>query len=165
MLSCILYRKRLGAYLDEELPREKRMAVENHLKQCVSCRTALEALQGLGPVLQTIETPYPPSDMISRIMSEARDLRIARARKTINAVDWGSTMPWAWAFRGATAVAVILGLTMGSFMSWNTLQGGRTPWSDREISGEPAYTLDALGDVYKGSLEAATMGLLWDEKP
>jgi anti-sigma factor RsiW len=165
MLSCILYRKRLGAYLDEELPRKKRMAATSHLKRCTSCRAALEDLRGLGPVLQIIEAPHPPSDMVLRIMSEARDLQVARVRQKINDADRGSTMSWMWAFRGTTAVAVILGLTIGSFMSWNTLQGGRTPWTDREISEEPAYALDALGDVFQGSLEAATMGLLWDEKP
>jgi len=165
MLSCILYRKRLGAYLDEELPREKLLDFESHLKRCTSCRAVLEDLRGLGPILQAIEAPNPPSDMVSRIVSEARNLKVARVRQKINDADRGSTMPWVWAYRGATAVVVILGLTMGSFMSWNTLQGGRTLWPDREISGEPAYALDALGDVYQGSLEAATMGLLWDEKP
>jgi predicted anti-sigma-YlaC factor YlaD len=167
MLLCVRYRTRLGAYLDGELSGKKGVAVERHLAGCDSCRTALDGLRALEPLLLKLDVPPPPSTQTSRILAEAR----ARQRRRVGANPirswWDALTPQSWALSRVTTAALIVGLTMGAFMGWTTYMGGRTAQSSTVKTGhesveEPLYALDVLNAAPKGSIEAAVLALLED---
>lgn len=161
MMWCMLYRKRLGAYLDGEMSRRKDAAVERHLKKCPSCTAALEGIRGLDPVLRSVDVPNPPSDMVLRIMSEARTLKAFRSRRDAGESHRSLFLQPAWAFRAATVGVTVVGLVAGSFMGWSTRQGSTGPeYENRGVGMEDGYLIETFGAAPEGSLESGTVALL-----
>ena len=166
MLSCLRYRRRLGAFLDGELDQRESKAVEIHLRKCMSCSAVLQGLHLLGPALHTLETPAPPLDLASKILTAARGRR--QTGETITEVIQLHKNPqsaWTWALRGATAAALIIGLGAGTYMGLTTFRNGDSGQSLagvklNEYVEDPLYSLDALSAAPRGSIEAATLELL-----
>jgi anti-sigma factor RsiW len=166
MLACLRYRSWLGAFLDGELNQRESEAVEAHLRKCVTCSTVLQGLRLLGPVLRTLETPAPPSDLASRILTAAWARQ--QTGKTSPEVIRFRKVPqpaWTWALRGATTAALIIGLSAGTYMGWTVF---RNTDSARPSAGASSnqpfesllFSLDALSAAPRGSIEAATLELL-----
>ena len=166
MLSCLRYRSRLGAFLDGELNQRDSAAVQAHLRKCATCSAVLQGLRLLGPALHTLETPAPPFDLTSRILTAARGRR--QAGETIPEVIRLHKAPqpaWTWALRGATAAALIIGLGAGTYMGWTAFRnsGSAQPSTVATLNAPVeglVYSLDALSAAPRGSIEAATLELL-----
>jgi anti-sigma factor RsiW len=116
MWSCVKNRKRLGAYLDDELKASRREAVSAHLAECAACRAALNNLRHLAPVMHASEVPPVPTALADKVMARART-RAVRSHE--EPVAW-SPLAW-WRMVSAplrlaacaTAIlAFFLGLTM-----------------------------------------------------
>lgn len=164
MFMCYRYRKRLGAYLDGELSKRKQTSLERHLEKCSSCRTVLDSLRHLEKDLFSLDVPAVPADLTLKILTEAR------AQKKRNIEDnqirswWELLLKQRWELRGATIAALIIGLTMGTFMGWTTYRDGRTAQSSTMKAGSegvenPFYALDALSSTPEGSIEAVVLTL------
>ena len=164
MLSCMKYRKHLNTYLDNELRDRKRNAVERHLSVCPSCRAVLKALQDLEPVLQAANVPPPPADLTSRILETARRVRKNSTDKSIPQRAEQLLFP-GWVLRGATAAALIIGLSIGGFMGWRSFgtDGYIRPGmmiSKKTSPDSLAPAFDVLAAAPEGSIEGATMKLM-----
>jgi hypothetical protein len=51
---------RLSGYVDDELSRRQRQAVEAHLSGCAGCRATVQELRGLAADARLLETPSEP---------------------------------------------------------------------------------------------------------
>lgn len=168
MLACIRYQKRLGAYMDGELPGRKQAAVERHLTKCVKCRVALNDLRELKPLLQTLDAPPMPADLTARILAGAYDAKKPATKQSIQTRAEGLALP-GWLPKGATAAALIIGLTMGAFMGWSSFPADRPAPSRMTASADISadnllYAYDAMGAAPQDSIEAAALNLLEDKR-
>ncbi len=69
-MMCGHVLSKLDAYIDNELDRRARRAVEEHLAQCAVCREELEALCGLRQLLLESDFPMPqvqPEQFVARV--------------------------------------------------------------------------------------------------
>jgi len=169
MISCVRYRKRLGACLDGELSLREQASFQRHLAKCGSCRTALDGLRKLGPLLLPLDVPPAPATLTSRILAEAHTRQMRRSVVNPRWSWWDALTPQSWALRGATTAALIGGLTMGAFMGLTTYRDGRmtqlsTAKPGSERAENPLYDLDILSGVPKGSIESAVLALLEDRR-
>ena len=168
MVSCIKCRKRLNAYLDGELGDKKRAAVERHLAACKSCRTVLQSLRDLEPALLTVDVPAAPSDLRSRIMAEAylakrRGAEESSRRRTKMRLSPG------WVLKGATTATLILGLTIGAYMGWQSFGMESAAQSRMTASADMSadnlvYAYDTMSAAPPDSIEAAVLSLVTHER-
>ena len=157
MFSCVRIRRQLGAYLDEELSRNRRTAVDRHLATCRSCRAALESLRRLGRVLQAVEVPPAGSNLTSRIMAQARERQNVSTEPGVIRLHHGAgSTSRTWTFRIAAAAVLAFGLTAGSYMGWSA---GRSMTPTAQVDPLKAYNLDYLGDAPQGSLTGSYLAL------
>jgi anti-sigma factor RsiW len=108
---CFQAKRRISAYLDDELAADQRRALEEHLGQCAGCEGELERLRAQSASLRQIEDAPPlPTDLWSFV---ERDLARAEQR------------PWHRRHRPllvrttAVAACVILGFMGGALWSWH----------------------------------------------
>lgn len=108
MAGCQTHRKRFSAFLDGELAVRKRAALEEHLASCAACRGQWTAMQGLGPVLERLTVPAPPSGLAERITAEARRRQSERGyRRPVQ--RWPAAIPfWPWELKALGAAAVLV---------------------------------------------------------
>jgi anti-sigma factor RsiW len=167
MLSCARYRKRLGAFLDGELPGRQAAAVADHAAKCPACRQALAELRVLGADLAAFAVPEPPAELTARIVAAAR------LRRRSEEVGWKGILfgePfrfWPWTLKAASAAALLFGLGAGSFLGWTAGPRGLCLCGSVQTqTSRPAqdlYALDAFAGAPGGSLEAATLALIRNE--
>lgn len=154
--------------MDRELSGRKQAAVQRHLTRCGACRKMLNDLQDLKPLLSSLDVSPAPANLTSRILTGAyEEKRRSQARPLRHSED--TSGDWAWVFRGATAAALLVGLTIGTCMGWNSFSAGR-PGQSRmtaavDISSDNLmYAYDAMSGAPLGSIEAAALNLLEDER-
>jgi anti-sigma factor RsiW len=162
MFSCWRVQRQLGAYLDGELPQNRQMAVERHLLQCRSCRTALENLRRFEQSLRAVEVPPARPDLAWRIMTEARKRQSARAEPFVIRLHHESPTSRTWAFRSAAAAVLTVGLAVGSYMGWSaerSMSPAVVAGTAEQTDSLDAYNLDYLGDAPDGSLAGSYLAL------
>lgn len=163
MWTCLRYRKHLNAFLDKELSGREQILVEQHLARCGSCRAVLDDLRKLAPVLNAFQAPPAPPFLAARIEVAAQ----ARQKQVI----FGSLSRWwqeiwtmqPWSLKGATAVALVIGLTMGGYMGWSSFRIAPARFEaagyEAAAMGGPLYAFQTLGAAPQGSMVAATLAL------
>ncbi len=108
---CTDVRERLEAFYDDELAVEDRIAIQNHLGECVACSLAAEELDSLGGSLRELaaQTADPTSDEPLRI--SARVLERLRIEEQFSlrsqVVALFQDMHLVWAGLGATVATLI----------------------------------------------------------
>jgi hypothetical protein len=80
-MDCNGIRERLSAYLEDAVPREERVLIEEHLKSCAECSADLADLNKTIEHLKGLEEVEPPAWMTQKIMAELREE--ARTKKGI----------------------------------------------------------------------------------
>jgi len=70
-VDCKTTSRRLGAYLDGELPHAGAAAVEEHLRQCPRCTAELAELRALSHALNGLEGAAAPSGFAARVKQAA----------------------------------------------------------------------------------------------
>ena len=170
MFSCMRYRRHLGAFLDGETSRRENEAIAGHLEKCAACRAVLRELRELGSALHVLETPAPPSDLISRISAAARTRLQTDGNSPEDARFSHGLLPsGTWAFRVVSTAALLIGLSLGTLMGWTIFRDGVPAGSSTAtVLQEPAdgslYALDALGAAPHGSIEAAALAIMEDDR-
>ena len=76
-MYCRQIKKRLSAYLDNELPIAACHPLEEHLRSCAFCRTAWFELQALSEAMRERSAAIPGDDFVSSVM---RRLPLSRPR-------------------------------------------------------------------------------------
>ena len=69
-MNCFTCDQNLSAYIDDELARDLRRDIENHLAECDACRHQYDTQMSAWEIATTVETGATPVDLWSHI--EAR---------------------------------------------------------------------------------------------
>ncbi len=166
MLSCAKNRKYLNAYLDDELPERMRQVVEKHLAECSTCSLELDELQRLEKSLTNFDIPQAPAWLSTRILTEAAYRQKRKEAPTTVGWGWREFLFQPWLVRWATATALVVGLVVGTWMSWTSYRNTDSEqWmsiTNNNDTGGNFYAFDVLSAEPRGSIEAATLDLLED---
>ena len=103
----------LSAYVDKELKRTQREFVEEHLKQCVSCRELVAEYDRIGQQISTL-----------RVVPLQIDIQQATISK-IKSGDVPKIKQHTWALIGASALVVVL--VIGMVFGLSLMAGKSSP--------------------------------------
>jgi anti-sigma factor RsiW len=112
--ECRHTSRRLGRYIDRELPEHQILEVEAHLQHCVTCAHELRALRDLENAIGGLTPPPPlPPFLTARILARASDVpqSVPRAAWLHAWRCW--SVPMRLAATGVAAAALYLGLLVG----------------------------------------------------
>jgi anti-sigma factor RsiW len=105
------FSEQLSAYLDGELPEERRIALEQHLAVCQQCMSEMESLRRVSGMLKEWDGPQLSMMGIARLHravdaeSFGRLRRWALSLSSLAATLALATMLWAYQSRGLAAPA------------------------------------------------------------
>ena len=160
-MRCKMMREKLDAYLTGELPRRVQEKLETHLESCQDCQNALIGVRRLAAVLDGTPAPPVPKGFAGRVMARARS-RVGQRKPFWATVE----LPFRWWMESAfplrvgTATVLVLGLTVGLLMGWDTARGraacGPAP-EDADLFA--VYNVDYLEEAPSGSLAEAYLAL------
>ena len=108
---CVDVREHLEAFYDGELPIERRVAIQNHLGECVTCNLAAQELIALGASIREFaaqladRTAHEPMRMTSRVIERLRVEEQFSVRAQVVALF--QDMHLVWAGLGATVATMI----------------------------------------------------------
>jgi len=111
VLTCAAVRKDLAAFYDDELPIQRRIAMQSHVDACVDCTKALQEFLDLGGAMRLAAAPGPADDwtglrpgVISRMRAEAYESFTARVARMFD------DMHLVWIGLAATAGTLLCGV-------------------------------------------------------
>ncbi len=142
-MKCSRIERKLSAYLDGEMPEQKRAVISEHLKQCEGCRAKLSGFRAIADALDTIEDmeapPYFTTRLRQRLTEQKRTLPLLQRIRSL-------------AVTAATTVAVVGSLFIGN-------QAGRILYQSITLIREPVmsetsevFGLGAFEEFPDGSL-------------
>lgn len=108
---CVDVREHLEAFYDGELPIETRIAIQNHLGECVTCSLAAEELTTLGASIREVaaqvadRTAHEPMRMTARVIERLRVEEQFSVKSQVIALF--QDMHLVWAALGATVATMI----------------------------------------------------------
>jgi hypothetical protein len=108
---CVDVREHLEAFYDGELPIERRVAIQNHLGECVTCNLAAQELITLGASIREFaaqladRTAHEPMRMTSRVLERLRVEEQFSVTAQVRALF--QDMHLVWAGLGATVATMI----------------------------------------------------------
>ena len=108
---CVDVREHLEAFYDGELPIETRIAIQNHLGECVTCSLAAEELIALGASIREVaaqvadRTAHEPMRMTARVIERLRVEEQFSVKSQLIALF--QDMHLVWAGLGATVATMI----------------------------------------------------------
>ena len=108
---CVDVREHLEAFYDGELPIEQRIAIQNHLGECVTCNLAAQELTTLGASIREFaaqvagRTAHEPMRMTSRVIERLRVEEQFSVKSQVIALF--QDMHLVWAGLGATMATMI----------------------------------------------------------
>lgn len=71
-MECRYARRRISAYLDDELDATSMRQLEFHLQQCMECRRTLEDFRGLSEKVRSLPKIDPGADFAVRMIKTVR---------------------------------------------------------------------------------------------
>jgi anti-sigma factor RsiW len=129
-MNCHKVLVRLHAYLDGEASGKLKLEIDEHLRECPSCRGQVEHIRQMGDVLDNLSVPPLPDGFAARVMERARKkARLPQEKKSPFLLGF---QPLRWLLdlsipmRAAACAAVFLACILGLFMSREaSISGGR----------------------------------------
>lgn len=100
-MECEDIRKRLKAFLDDEVEKAERTTIQDHVGNCPDCAGVARQLKQLSSVLQTWKAEEPPGDLYERLQAGLKS-RESWWRKVLTPAFAGKT-----ALRLAEVAAVV----------------------------------------------------------
>jgi predicted anti-sigma-YlaC factor YlaD len=164
MMNCKNVKKNFVSLLENELPEEQRVEIENHIKICPDCSRLLEEFSQLWQTVEHREKIQPSPYFWTRL--KQRIIEYEEGRKPF----WGwleGVVGWV---RPAVAVAVLLvciflGYSLGNFPE---SANGQTEYQvdERATALEQlfdSYNLDPSIGLPTGSIEATYLDMISGE--
>ena len=68
MMRCKEVKELLEAYVENELSRDQKKAVETHISGCESCKKELATTQSIPRLISSLSTPPVPEDIIPNVV-------------------------------------------------------------------------------------------------
>lgn len=106
-MQCFEIRKRLNAWVDDELPAHEAESIARHLKQCPVCLIEAEGIQQIAASLEALPVIHAPSALSRRTM---RAFRADIAKPGM--AEWWQSL--SLALRGAVCGVALAGLLCGA---------------------------------------------------
>lgn len=141
-MRCSTLKKQLSEYLDSRLGEKDRLAVEEHLRQCTSCRNLHSDMQSLCADLRELPDPPIPVTLAARIHRIPSDYEQRTAFKP------GYRFGWVAAAVAAAVVVLVLEPSL--------LKEGKID--------EPVAEMEATQDTPEDMVEVRRL-LLPEERP
>ena len=140
-MKCSEIRKKLSAYLDDEVTDKEKKILSDHLDNCLECRNELQELRGVNKGLQGVGTMEVPPYFFTRLKQRIADQEqcvpfIERLRR--------------FALPGFTVVLTLLALVMGNTMARTIYQG--IAESEHTTETANVFGIDAFDDYPQGSV-------------
>jgi hypothetical protein len=108
---CTMILDQLEAFHDGELSIDERVAIQNHLGECVSCNLASEEIASLGFNLRDLASQLAERDTTDATRISQRVIERLRVEEAFSiraqVADWFSDMHLIWAGLGATAATLV----------------------------------------------------------
>jgi anti-sigma factor RsiW len=155
VLTCLLTRRRIGAYLDGALENGAAQSTAKHLSSCTTCQHEAEQLRRMRALLQrTLGLGSRPAEpeWSGFWPGVVRGIEDARSRPTPAAAAPRRWRRPRWALGGALVTAMLVSVTI-----WQTSPG--TP--DDPISVNSAQTEDPRGTVMVYSTQEKDVAVVW----
>jgi len=76
MMDCVVTRELLEAYVDNELPENKRQAVVEHLARCKDCFAEEATLRQIDAAFKLLDIKKAPDDFTELVLREISELSI-----------------------------------------------------------------------------------------
>jgi anti-sigma factor RsiW len=137
----------LSAFLDNDLPREQRLALEGHLLNCQTCRDTLRELRAVVVAARSLVPAAPVGDLWPAIARELGRSSSGVSRRHVR-------VPLV----GAIAAGVLLALT-SSMTAWLMLHRP-APANSVTAAGEPSLRPVGIAPVQYGDAVDDLMGTL-----
>ena len=162
-MNCKNVKKNLVLFLENELPEERRVEMQNHLKTCPDCSRLLEEFSQLWGTLEHRERIQPSPYFWTRL--KQRIVEYEEGRKPV--LGWfEGLVRWA---RPAVGVAVLLicvflGYSLGNLPQANGQTASQL--DQRTIALEQffdSHYLNPLVDLPTGSIEATYLDMISGE--
>jgi anti-sigma factor RsiW len=146
----------LAAYHDDQLAPHKRRRVEDHLRDCPSCRAELQALDGLSALLKHDPLPAhtPPERFAAQVQLLLPRATPARDRLPRWVLGLPLALAVAWAFLQAALLVAWLALLAAPL-----LPAEAAGWLAPDDAFEAAVALPALNLLLLAG--AAALWLAW----
>ena len=109
--SCADVRERLEAFYDGEVPFHERLAIQEHLTECVTCSLAAEELTDLGSTLRSLAAEVGEHAAVAPLRLSAQVIEQLRVEEQLSAraqvIALFQDMHLVWAGIGATVATLI----------------------------------------------------------
>lgn len=109
--SCAYVRERLEAFYDGEVPFHERLAIQDHLTECVACSLAAEELATLGSTLRGMASEVGELAAVEPLRLTAQVVEQLRVEETLSVrvqvIALFQDMHLVWAGIGATVATLI----------------------------------------------------------
>jgi len=156
---------RLSEFLDGELEKRDREALEEHLKSCGECSAALDDLRAVMSRARSLDDRPPARDLWAGIAE-----RIGTASGTtveVSPIQSAPSVRRAWAARRlsfsmpqlAAAAVALIAVSGGAVGAWITLSEKSTPASATAIGQSGAITIAAAANVGGAMYDSAVVEL------
>lgn len=159
-MNCSKVLKKLSAYADDEVTREERHVISEHLKTCPRCRAELERLRQLSRSLDTVEHVETPPYFVPHLKRKLADQQAKNAIR-FPFIEWIKrvTIP---AF---TTACIVLALITGSSLGKTLYQKQVEHIEAQEAEVEQFLGISSLDDVTQGPIASSFENLLtWEEQ-
>lgn len=106
-MRCEKVKESLEAYVEGELGKSEREALETHISNCESCKRELTLTQSIPRLISSLPTPPVPEDIIPDALKRLREKSAAK-RRWLGAFGILSSRKWQFAVVGSLLMAVLI---------------------------------------------------------
>lgn len=112
MSECENILKMIDDYIDNDLSEQERKKIEEHIKECQSCRDEIRFATAVKKATEEIELPSAPTDFLDRVHAAIDNEKvIALPNKKIKPIIFAKR--WQTGIAACLIVAAFLGINMG----------------------------------------------------
>lgn len=106
-MRCEKVKESLEAYVEGELGKSEREALETHISNCELCKRELALTQSIPRLISSLPTPSVPEDIIPDTLKRLHE-KSATKRRWLRAFDVISSRKWQFAVVGSLLIAVLI---------------------------------------------------------
>jgi anti-sigma factor RsiW len=145
-MKCRNVKRKMTAFLDDELPSDEKKALSMHIKYCEECRKELNKMSEVSDYLDLVKEVAPPPFLVVRVKQRIKDLR---------KVERYPVPLFGRAGRASLATAAVVVLSVSVFVGGRLGRGIYELRADR-ASREEVEIVDFLGmDSFDGASEGS----------
>lgn len=124
-MQCLHVRRRLNAWVDDEMPAGEASKIAGHLKQCLQCRREADGIRQISGILDALPVWGAPPALGRKTLRAFRE----NLEKAGMAEWWrGLSLAMRSAFYGAVLAGLLFGAILGTSMLMLGTDGQANPY-------------------------------------